>query len=764
MIKRSAAVFLCVIMLLTGCNGNTDKNTPSENHQETTNNADEPVLAEPVINEPVVNDPQLVWKDLSDYSNETVPFSPTRYSAKVPSYQVTPNLGNVENIHRFNGFSKEQIQKLVNNGFVVLDPNPDTAYLYMKMYNIYETNEYTEIPNFITVDAALHLYHKFFDETLKGIEKEQLFQALQQLTENMLHKAEYMYSDDANLEVKEELEHIVVYFSVANKLISDSYGEIPTELISIAKKEIEEIEKAEGYVKSPLFHFDINYEQFIVRGHYAGDETMEKYFKTMMWFGLTGYPFQDDQGNWDNESITKALLITYISFLEDARIDDIALWDKIYAPTNFFVGQSDDITLFNLKEVIIKVYGKDVIPTAFKNEAYYVKLIEEINKLPEPQIKNKLITGMVDTPTGKQFRFMGQRYTLDANIMQELMFPIIRPVPTGLDVAGAFGNERAETLAKESYLKDLEPEKYSKSLQKMKDKVQSLKQADWQQNLYNGWLWVLESVWSKKEKLEGLPLFMQNQTWHDKNIQTGLGSYAELKHDTVLYAKQPVAEMGGGEEPQDDLPNYVEPAVEVYDKLLWLVRYSKSNLEKRGLLSDRSAYALNELERIYELFRSCSVKELENIPLSEEENNSLRYIGGAMEHIDSSLSEEYSKTISSAVISDVAGIADFGLFLEVGTGLPNDIYVILHNKGRTYMARGVVYSYYEFLSSKPFTDQQWHETLGIERIEDGDWHYDKINPELLLKNTPPQPNWIGTFKSFEENRVNITPVEYSVGQ
>ena len=47
------------------------------------------------------------------------------------------------------------------------------------------------------------------------------------------------------------------------------------------------------------------------------------------------------------------------------------------------------------------------------------------------------------------------------------------------------------------------------------------------------------------------PAFMHNNAWTHKDLQTALGSWTELKHDTILYAKQVMAEMGGGgpEEP-----------------------------------------------------------------------------------------------------------------------------------------------------------------------------------------------------------------------
>ena len=357
---------------------------------------------------------------------------------------------------------------------------------------------------------------------------------------------------------------------------------------------------------------------------------------------------------------------------------------------------------------------------------------------------------------------MGQRYTLDANIMQELMFPIIRPVPTGLDVAGAFGNERAEFLAKEYYLKDLDEKTYTSKLNELKNKVNSLKIEDWQKNLYSGWLWVLESLWTKDYKDEGYPIFMQNQAWEDKTISTGLGSYAELKHDTVLYTKSPVAEMGGGGELQEYCPNYVEPAVEVYDRLLWLVRYSKANLKKRDLLSENAEDILKSLEEVYELFIVCSVKELENTPLSEEENEALKYIGGTLERLDDMLSNEYNQPVSSAVVSDVANLADVEMFVEIGTGLPNDIIVAIYDNGNIYLARGAVNSYYEFLSEKPLTDEEWHEMIGVEKVVHEEWEFEKINPDLIANEAKYRPPWINSFKSLEDNKVYIPDIEYII--
>ncbi len=45
---------------------------------------------------------------------------------------------------------------------------------------------------------------------------------------------------------------------------------------------------------------------------------------------------------------------------------------------------------------------------------------------------------------------------------------------------------------------------------------------------------------------------MRSEAWTAKAHQSGLGSYAELKHDTLLYSKQAVAE--GGDKP-DSCPS-----------------------------------------------------------------------------------------------------------------------------------------------------------------------------------------------------------------
>ena len=177
MIKKITAILLSLVILLTACTSNGDKGAFL---WDTKANAKDSTI--------------LTISDTLNYSNEEIPFSLTPYTPSIPKYTLNSDLSNVVNASKFDGLSQEQIKMLVDNGFVVLNPNPDKAHYYMKMYDIYEENEYKNIPNFITVDVALHMYHKFFDETLKAIEKEHLYGDLQELTDNMFNKAVKLYN------------------------------------------------------------------------------------------------------------------------------------------------------------------------------------------------------------------------------------------------------------------------------------------------------------------------------------------------------------------------------------------------------------------------------------------------------------------------------------------------------------------------------------------------------------------------------------------
>ncbi len=381
--------------------------------------------------------------------------------------------------------------------------------------------------------------------------------------------------------------------------------------------------------------------------------------------------------------------------------------------------------------MLFQVYGEELDLNSFNDEEKLDELYSLADKLPEPKIKGKYTT--VRIPVGKQFRFMGQRYLFDSDIIQELVEPIVRPVPSGLDVMAVMGSKKALEIQLEKE-ENQHWDMYESEVLRLKDKFASLNNDDWMKNMYNGWLWTLKGY--LEPFTEGYPSFMTNMSWVHKDLNTALGSWSELKHDTILYGKQSGAEMGGGW--YEEVRGYVEPNVEVYEKLLWLTKFSRENLKSRGLSVVSIDDKMEEFETHLQFLINCSIKQLKNEELTKEDYDTIQYFGGILEGLTSSFAGDgfnwYS--ITSETDKNMAVIADFhtiapnplseGGYMEAGVGPAYEIYVVVPIKDKLYLTRGAVFSYHEFISDTRLTDESWQEMIKEDK-------------------NPPMPDWTNNF-------------------
>lgn len=644
---------------------------------------------------------------------------------KVKPYKVEVDLSNIENLKQFGEFSKEQLDLLVKNNFVV-NPTKEEQLFY-----IYEDNEYKKIPSFITTDSVLQVYHIFYDYTLRTLESERLLAILEELTDKMLKNSLEIYNEITNDIVKKAQLKNIAYFAIPQLALEKDLPEgVPEKAKDLAYKELEKIMTHSGFMRSDLFPYDLDYSQFTIRGHYTRSKDFERYFRAMMWYGQAPFPLYFVEHEERNvEQTLQALLIAYSLNKDEESYNN---WEKIYEPTNFFVGNSDDLNIYQYGELLFKIYGEAPDLNKLNDEKKLDEFYKEADKLPEPKIKAKYT--MVTTPVGKQFRFMGQRYVLDAEIIQELVEPIIRPIPSGLDIMGVLGSERAKEIqmakAENQFWED-----YPKEFNRLRDKFLMLKVDEWQSNMYTGWLWTLKSFLEPFG--EGYPSFMTNEAWIDKDLNTALGSWSELKHDTILYGKQSGAEMGGGEE-EEEVLGYVEPNIEVYEKLLWLTRFSRENLGSRDLIIERIDYAMDRFEWLLEFLIESSKKQLRNERLTREEYQRIEIYGGILEDLTSSLAGDGLRwfEITSETDKNMAVIADFhtiapnqysgGGYMEAGVGPAYEIYVVVPIDGKLYLTRGAVFSYHEFISTERLTDETWQEAIKKDEA-------------------PPMPEWTNSF-------------------
>jgi hypothetical protein len=723
--------------------------------------------------------------DVSSY-NVKVPYDLPDFKPQAEEVRLSQDLVELFNAGQFEGFTDNQKTAIYQDGFVVLKP----SYEALKMHHLYESSLYKQIPTFITVDSALHMYRLYFDNSLKMVESSVLYEKLENISKNMLIESIEAYKDEKLSNMREELKSVAAYFLTADMLldIETSSIDVPEEVISLAQEETNLIDAAEGYSKSPITKKDIDYSQFTVRGHYAGNEKLEKYFKAMMWYGLCGFPIFDEtkiDPELDMENLTIAMTITCLALEREEIFKD---FENIYSTTALYTGMSDDLGLFELRDMIVKVYGADPDLNKFRDSSYNDDLLKAALLLPQPQIKPKYTDSTA--PAGRQFRFMGQRYSFDAESLQNLMEPIQRPVPSGLDVVASLGSERAEEILDKYYQPKIKWNKYEYNLNLLRQKQEGFTTDDWQKDLYKGWLWTIKSSAANYEKTDGMPKFMRSEKWTDKNIHTALGSYAELKHDTILYMKQAVAEMGGG--PDLSIPyNYVEPNAEVYANLKWLTEYTKEHLRIRNMLNEQSANVLDSIIEMQEVLMNVSVKELTNQEITAEENDMLYTYGGRIDSMVQIMNYMmWEKNIdagndyTTALVADIATIAPNSLYpasnyLEVGNGLPLEIYVVCRTNKKTYLARGALFNYYEFLSHERLTDLKWHNMLGIRKVvmalnpatgqyEETDTYnnegidlfqssdyYEIIEVEEPDIPVVSKPEWTNSFVSTESNNVSI---------
>ncbi|MCR8657996.1 DUF3160 domain-containing protein [Paenibacillus endoradicis] len=761
-LRRLWLVIVVLSVIVTGC---------SKNESTDKDDVNEIVVATPTPDSNLVDQEEdskankninlnlnKEWSTKVTFEKEKATLTIPSYNVNVKPYRIDMNLTNVENIGQFSGFTNEQLTMLMNNGFVVL-PSQDT-----KMHYTYDNNEYLGVPNFITADSALHIYHKFYDKSLMSVETSYLYDDLKHMSEQLLFNSIALYNVLQDEELKQLQQNNIVYFLVAAELIgasTDVTSTVDPELTEIAKQELVLIEQSSGYVQSPLLQTKLDYSQFTIRGHYTRSDELGQFFKTMIWYGIAPLSVLDDNGELMKSNTFQALLQSYVTFLEPESGQSTAaeLWANIYNITSQFVGLSDDIEVFTMNKLRMSVFGDDLNPDNYNDNKYEEKLREAVKALPDPQIQGKITK--VSTPTGKQFRYMGQRYVLDSFIMQELIEPYKRPIPSGLDVAGVLGSNTAESLLWNKYKPQTLWNEYEQIYRKLENEVSHYSDELWGKNLYNGWLWSIQSALTEYDANSGMPMFMTNNAWKHKSLNTALGSYTELKHDTVLYSKQAAAEMGGASETSSQ--HYVEPNVPLYSKLLYLTDSTISLLEDNGMLNESIRSGAELYKELLKLLINCSIKELNNEPLTEGERDDLLWYGGKMEYISNYFLQgvaggpnDYSTIeLSDMLVSDVATIVDKGN-LSLGTGTFDQIYVVVPVDGKLYLSRGSVYSYYEFLSDTRLTDEQWWALHGLQKDELDYGVY--LNVTEPSKDLPSQPFWVTSFKS-DRNNVEIDDLE-----
>lgn len=698
------AIILVLVVSLTACEASS-KDASQDRSQDTSG--------------------QQTDLSITSLSSVSQPFAqynevPVTLKPSVKSYQVAADLENVTNKDRFK-FSSEAAAGLSQNGFVVV-PSP-----HREFFSIYEMNRYDSTPNFVTTDAMLHNYHLYFSHLLRTLEKDQLLNELDDLTTSLLACSQEQYQTLMKTNWENAAKRNVAFFAVAARLL-DPKAEVPSYVRREVSKELQLIaDHQETFTASPVMNIGNSstepaellkedYTQYIPRGHYAKSDELKTYFQAMMWYGRMTFRAA-------NEDETKsAALITLLL----SRQPEYDSWNRIYEPTNFLVGKSDDLGFTQYHQLFKETFGGiPALNSLTGNTEKWNAFRNGLDRLDPPALNSIPIFDANIQPDRdkeiKGFRLMGQRFTLDASVFQRLVYREVeenkkgqrRTLPKGLDIPAAMGSKEAYSIL--DSLGETSFQKYPQNMKKLQDHINTLDITAWTQNLYWSWLYTLLPLTEAKGK--GYPSFMQNQAWTRKQLETYLGSWTELKHDTILYAKQIYAEAGGGEVLDDR--GYIEPNPLVYARLAALTRMTIDGLAGRNLLEERDRASLERMEKLALKLKDISVKELSSKPLDDEDYELIRGFGAQLEHFWLEAMRDEGIDHQSAIYENPAAlIADVatdpnGQVLEEGTGFVSTVYAVVPVDGKLRIAKGAAYSYYEFpwSSGDRLTDKKWIEML-----------------------------------------------------
>lgn len=692
----------------------------------------------------------------------------------IPDYKInTAHLENFGAIQNAAGkkFSEKEIKALENNGFFItpgeniladgekiIDVNINLSDEFILDYKKISgdwapSSRKPENTVFITSDLLLHLFHVYLDRTFQDIEQSQFQPKLSQLSDQLFQESLKQYQSSSDKQ-KDSFQRLATFFLIP-KVILETTGDdqndsdntsaimaklasyqkqIPIEIWQPAKEELELIQKADGFTDSPLFGKYLDnqpqdYTQFKPRSHYVKNSLLRSYWKAMIWYGRTGFLTKSPELTLD--AINQTLLLV--------SQNNLTLWENIYLPTVFFVGQSDDLSYFDYLPIINKIYGQNPDFAEITNPDKFSQFQQEVGKLAGPQIQSSIVVispGEKDKQKvlqeTKSFRFMGQRFTPDSLIFSQLTQGDEAPdpatgqklpaIPTALMVMDIFGSQQANVYL-QNWIKENAPQSDKVIVQKMKplqENFNSLTPDFWTQNLYWSWLYTLKSLFNPFGK--GYPEFMRNQAWQDKSLNTALGSWTELRHDTLLYAKQSYAEFGAGGDEENIPPvpkGYVEPNLVFLNRIIALAEMTKTGLEKNNVLSPEQKDKLEKLTEGYNFYREIVKKELQNQQITDEEFEKLRtsvpLLNFAITPPNSNGPLLKSSEIRAGVIADVhtAITSQTQEILYEATGIPSAIYVAVSDVNGTRLTQGIIYSYYEF--TQPFgerlSDEKWQANI-----------------------------------------------------
>jgi len=320
-----------------------------------------------------------------------------------------------------------------------------------------------------------------------------------------------------------------------------------------------------------------------------------------------------------------------------------------------------------------------------------------------------------------------------------------RLLPSALDVAAALGSGFARQLL------SAEIAKYP-PLNNALNQLAARYQPSAGANLYQQWIDGLAVQWADSVASPNGEL--DADLWRAKRLQTGLASWATLRHATVLVNERNSAECGEGAFEFIEMRpprGYVEPDPRTFGRIAELFASAAKMLTSgRGLAGSlpageivqqsQESLQLGLFRRLSEtaakarLFQDIAGKEIRGEPLTADDYEEILYFGRVAEHhfliYRSLANKDLALSTPNPIpkIADIADVAGSAPYQMAAVGRPLEWDHTVPFFGRRQIVKGAAYSFYELLSDKLLDDADWLKQLP----------------------TQPHPAWVSPYVSANE--------------
>jgi len=651
----------------------------------------------------------------------------------------------------------KELAKFKNNGFVVSGRMSGRSFaeIYYKIF-------VRDLPVFISADSLLHAWHRSYDTVLEQLEETYLSKSLDEILTGMANRVAAAHASYGSGALKDSVQDADYFIAVARSLLSGK-----TVNTKLGTRDVELAKTLGAVAGLKLQKFDLfgktrtmDYSQFKVRGHYENSKLLKRYFKAMMWLGRIDMRVSGD-GKEDYRRQLGSAIVMHDLLSKSGRFKQ---WGEFDRMIQTFVGRTDSMTFEQLGKML-KVAG--VTDPAKVDQAALTALQGTIDagKIGAQQIRSHHFAsspfGTDKASLPRSFTVMGQKFTLDSwatsKIVADDIFwdkkKVQRRMPSALDVAfGVLGNDNAvpmlfDRITNKNGVRFRDGLNYQHNLAAVRNVIDSQSAKSWDENIYTNWIATLREL-SKATTGKKYPQAMQTKAWAMKDVNTQLASWAQLRHDTILYVKQSYTSMASCYYPA----GYVDPRPAFWTRFAKMAKATASLLaatpypsrvingvDLKKLQAKHVAFFNNFAGKL-DLLREIARKQFNQKDLTKAEEKMLKNVVQIAHGSGFTMYNGWYPTLFykgrsdsgkyDALVSDVHTnvpspiLGDPGGVLHQGVGKVDFMMVAIDSGKDKMVYAGPTMSHYEFVMT------------GMKRKSDSEWKKD-----LKAGKTPPRPDW-----------------------